>query len=107
MYPPEMLKRMYVSEALSRIYKAYRNNPSALDPRIYKVTKGFIEDLLIKQDVKCGICGKGLDSLKWDIDHCHETNKVRGLLCHACNIWLGKNEGQLLAAWVYVRRIDL
>jgi hypothetical protein len=23
------------------------------------------------------------------IDHCHKTNKIRGLLCHHCNLALG------------------
>lgn len=23
------------------------------------------------------------------IDHCHKTNKIRGLLCHQCNLALG------------------
>lgn len=37
---------------------------------------------------KCGICetddpGKG--TKRFCVDHCHTTNKVRGLLCHECN----------------------
>jgi len=46
-----------------------------------------------EQGGRCSICrveapaggGKGLH-----IDHCHETDKVRGLLCSACNLGLGK-----------------
>lgn len=49
-----------------------------------------------EQDGKCAICGLeetaksrngGLRRLA--IDHCHEKLKVRGLLCHNCNIAIG------------------
>jgi hypothetical protein len=47
---------------------------------------------LEKQNFKCAICEthekdapKGL----LFVDHCHKTEKVRGLLCHRCNTALG------------------
>ena len=107
MYPPEMIQRMQIAELVSRMRVAYRNNESALTPGIYGVTREFIEDLLLRQGINCAICRKGLDDVNWDIDHDHETGKVRGLLCHACNIWLGKNEGQLIAAWRYLKGSEL
>ena len=47
-------------------------------------------DMYKKQDGKCAIC-KEIPSTKrgLHVDHCHETKKVRGLLCHGCNIGIG------------------
>ena len=36
----------------------------------------------------CGISNPG-NSKDWDIDHCHATNKFRGIICHHCNCVLG------------------
>lgn len=55
-------------------------------------------NMVLVQDGKCAIChqaetrksGKGSGMLRLCIDHCHKTNKVRGLLCHSCNTALGK-----------------
>lgn len=47
--------------------------------------------MLSAQGGTCAICkspdpkGKG----KFHVDHCHSTGRVRGLLCHACNLALG------------------
>lgn len=38
----------------------------------------------------CDICGVKKDFHKMYIDHCHKTNKVRGLLCVACNSAIGQ-----------------
>jgi hypothetical protein len=42
------------------------------------------------QDGKCAACG---DRLGFDqnthVDHCHQTGRIRGLLCHGCNVALG------------------
>jgi hypothetical protein len=52
-------------------------------------------DLLMrKQSGRCGSCGvkQGKEEgevKKLNIDHCHETGRIRGLLCRACNTGLG------------------
>jgi nitrate/TMAO reductase-like tetraheme cytochrome c subunit len=38
----------------------------------------------------CHCCGKEiLDKRSTYIDHCHETNKIRGILCMSCNSGIG------------------
>jgi hypothetical protein len=42
------------------------------------------------QENKCGICGTTkYTNRDWSADHCHITNKPRGLLCIRCNAGLG------------------
>lgn len=43
---------------------------------------------LISSNKVCIICGN--DGPKLAVDHCHSTNKVRGILCMNCNQGLGK-----------------
>lgn len=40
-----------------------------------------------KQKGLCAICQRPMTKI--NIDHCHKTNKLRGLLCTACNVGLG------------------
>lgn len=48
------------------------------------------EAMLKEQDYLCCICGnKDRCGRDLAVDHCHETNKVRGLLCTECNTGLG------------------
>ncbi len=50
-----------------------------------------------KQNGVCALCNRpekrqhAVTGTTWDlaIDHCHETGRVRGLLCNACNRGLG------------------
>ena len=49
-------------------------------------------ELFERQDGKCAICGTDKPDLKgknFRVDHDHETGKVRGLLCHNCNVSVG------------------
>ena len=46
----------------------------------------------------CAICGKEEKNVlrgRLNIDHCHTTGKVRGLLCHNCNAALGLLEDSI------------
>jgi CRISPR/Cas system-associated protein Cas10 (large subunit of type III CRISPR-Cas system) len=58
----------------------------------YGVTIEWYENKLKEQDYRCAICGNKSDILKkqLDVDHCHYTGKVRGLLCNRCNTGLGQ-----------------
>jgi hypothetical protein len=45
--------------------------------------------MLEEQDNKCKICLVEFINVTPNIDHCHITNKVRGILCGFCNRGLG------------------
>ena len=58
----------------------------------YGLTEAEYQELLVSQDFRCGICGTKTPTGKWKVfavDHCHQTNKVRGLLCNECNRGMG------------------
>ena len=50
---------------------------------------------MIEQDYRCAICGMISFDRVLHIDHCHTTNKVRGLLCNNCNSGLGMFRDEL------------
>ena len=59
--------------------------------RKYNITLDEYKVMLKQQKHSCKICGvheKHCDR-SLAVDHCHETNNVRGLLCAKCNIGLG------------------
>lgn len=49
------------------------------------------DNLCIEQDYKCAICNTSEVGrrTRWLVDHDHTTGRVRGLLCHNCNVLLG------------------
>lgn len=52
----------------------------------YKITEEYYECMLISQRNLCAICW---GNLKLSVDHDHDTNEVRGLLCSNCNVGIG------------------
>lgn len=54
--------------------------------RKYGLTPEAFKKLLVAQDYKCAICRAPNPT---DVDHCHHSQIVRGLLCRNCNMLLG------------------
>lgn len=71
-----------------------RRNPDKLatNRRRYGVKKRYgltleeADALVARADGRCDLCG---DETRPNIDHCHATGKVRGVLCAPCNKGLG------------------
>lgn len=57
--------------------------------RQYGITLMDYEAMLESQSGGCAICG-GTEKINLAVDHCHETGKIRGLLCSKCNLLLGR-----------------
>lgn len=61
----------------------------------YGITLEEYQTMLHKQGGVCKICKKkpsgvvGARDRYLQVDHCHKTNTVRGLLCFPCNLGLG------------------
>lgn len=80
--------------------KRYHNNPDIKEQALknsrkshlkikYNMTVEEYNVLYNNQKGKCFICNKTMKG-SLNIDHCHTTGKIRGLLCWSCNIGLGK-----------------
>ena len=76
----------------------------------YGVTAEQHEAILEAQGGVCAICGgPPSDDRGYHLDHCHETNRVRGLLCGRCNTALGMlddDSERLRAALRYLAGAD-
>lgn len=82
-------------KALTYAKEWRENNPEKFKDYSLKFHYGLsLEEynaLWSAQGEACGGCGSTSPRHKkgWHLDHCHDTKKVRGILCHHCNISLG------------------
>ena len=86
------------SERGKAMVRAYYATPHGKEiSRRSRLKKAFgltleeYDELLVKQNDGCGICGRSRsdDGRRLAVDHCHDTGKIRGLLCSSCNMALG------------------
>jgi len=85
-------------------YRNYSNERSK-DPKVkekkrseglkrkFNLTLEEYDRIFDSQNGKCSICGSSNSGRTGNfcIDHNHKTGKVRGLLCHNCNLMIGNS----------------
>ncbi|SRR5713101_426121 len=77
--------------------------------RRYGISPVDYDSLLLKQGGHCALCDRKPDQERYGylhVDHCHDSNKIRGLLCEQHNLALGKmgdTEVALLRALDYIK----
>lgn len=79
----------------------------------YGITSDEYKSMKEEQNSLCPICltnpeESGRKRTKLVVDHCHETDVVRGLLCDLCNVGLGSFQDdpeRLIRAANYLRKI--
>ena len=80
-------------EYMNGIYKetTYSTKRKHLLMKNYGITIEDYNEMFSKQKGRCAICNKHQSDLErtLNVDHCHSTGKVRGLLCQNCNTGIG------------------
>ncbi len=94
------LSSIWYKENFERIRKRREENPESYESNKARTLKYYYgisleqyKQMLKDCDNKCTICNIELDrstkKLEPHIDHCHRTDKIRGILCGKCNSILG------------------
>jgi len=78
----------------ANVTRYQRANPEKMQDynRKYEfgIPLGEYDRMLVEQNGVCAICRQPLmHSRPLDVDHCHITRQIRGLLCWSCNRGLG------------------
>lgn len=79
-----------------RLYSQSRRDLRYYLPRLYGITEQQYDDMRQAQQYRCKICSIHEDEWfekrgrRLFVDHCHNTDSVRGLLCGDCNTGLGQ-----------------
>lgn len=94
------------------MFYARREQGRTKQLQLYGLTVADYDAILDTQDGKCAICGSTDPKGKrgnFSVDHCHESGRVRGLLCTPCNAGIGQlgdSIDRLAVAIEYLRRTE-
>lgn len=95
--------REYYGRTPERRRQVARDSQRRARLREYGITPDEYNAMWVLQGGRCRICQREADL---QVDHCHDTGKVRGLLCGPCNKALGllrDDVTTLLAAVSYLK----
>jgi hypothetical protein len=97
--------QVYCRSCQSEIGKDWaKQNPDRNLLQRYGITGEYKANMAQSQGDCCAICRIPFsDVLSPCVDHCHESTKIRGILCHHCNTGLGlfKDSPKLLQQAIY------
>lgn len=115
--------KAYVKSLPKDVFKARRqkyNGEYGLNAnykRFYGLSLDIVKKMLTDQNGRCAnlACGQELvmggqkRAGRTNLDHNHETGKVRGLVCNACNMYLGvmENKKKFLGLRDYLKKYDV
>jgi len=80
--------------------------------KTYGLSEAQYYTMLEEQNYACAICSLPVDEEehygKFVVDHCHNTGKVRGLLCNKCNLMLGnaKDDIRIMEAGIEYLKVN-
>lgn len=81
------------SKADKKAWSSLPSNKRRAYDRQLKNTYGIsieqYEVMIADQGGGCAICNRQPGNRRLHVDHCHETGKIRGILCSGCNTALG------------------
>ena len=84
----EPLNKDKLKSDCKECYNIYYDEKSYI--RKYNITKQQKLDMIASQNNCCAICKKPFSStIGTHVDHCHDTGKVRAILCSHCNRGIG------------------
>jgi len=91
-------RKELLKDPVYREHTNARKRSSLLNCR-YGITPQDYAEMLSEQGNACAICksttsNNGRSNQLFDVDHCHTTGKVRGLLCRDCNVTVGVVENK-------------
>ncbi len=76
-------------ENILRRQKLRQRDHSTWRKKQYGISDEEFYDIVLGQRGMCLFGHVSSFGTKLVIDHCHKTNKVRGVLCNACNVAIG------------------
>jgi len=102
-------RQKYLNKKWAKIEDSRKRNREWMFKKKRGITVAERDAMLAAQGYKCLACGTDRPGNRWgwQVDHCHATGRIRGVLCHFCNVSIGnaKDNIETLQKWIsYLQR---